>query len=79
MDKVFEIIGWIKIVLSPLITGTLVGAVLYLKFPGALGMMTGILSILIGLVAGILWANRVSKKHGTIHYLSREIASEDFD
>ena len=75
----FEIIGWIRIVLSPLLVFSAIGAILYYNFPSLFTYVFALLLGALGLVIGVLWANRIWKKYGTMQFLSRVNASPDLD
>ena len=75
----FAIISFIKIVLSPLIIGSVVGGLIYLAFNSTLSLIVGISFSLLGLLIGINWAINVWKKTGTTEYMNRLDASPDLD
>jgi hypothetical protein len=74
-QKIIEGIAWLQIAASPLLIGALVGLIVGITINAGLGIIIG----LIGLVIGISWATRVSKKEGTSHYMSRIIATPELD
>ena len=76
-DPFFEILGWLRIVISPTLLGVIVGGIYYLTYPTQNGKIIGILISIVGLIIGIIWATRVFKKYGTIWFLSRLIATDD--
>jgi uncharacterized membrane protein YdjX (TVP38/TMEM64 family) len=78
-DKAMEVIGWLQIVASPFIGGIIIGGILYLLIGNTLGLVIGILVVCIGLVTGIVLANRISRKNGTIDFMSRVDASPELD
>lgn len=83
MNKIFEIIteivGWIQIMLSPTLLGILFGFGIYYYFPNQIGMILGILSAIIGLIIGIIWATKKYKTTGTIEFLSRISSTPDLN
>jgi hypothetical protein len=84
MFKVFEwvteAIGWLQIVASPFLMGLVIGAIIYFPNPTGPRLLIGIAFVLLGLVVGILWANKVWKtKEGTISFLSRLMATPELD
>ncbi len=70
IEPIVEFLGWLKIVLSPFLIGILAGVIFYSIFstPWAIGV--AIVLALIGLIIGILWANKIKKTQGTIHFIS---------
>jgi len=84
MSKYFELIkeifGWLQIVASPLLIGVLIGAIIYFPNPTNLNLIIAILVCLIGLIVGIVFANRKFKsRNGTIWFLSRTMATPELD
>lgn len=79
-EKITELIGWLQIAASPFLVGLIIGAVVYLSNQTRGNLMIGIVIALIGLVIGIILANRVYKsKKGTVWFLSRTIATPEPD
>ena len=75
LEKLSEIFGWIQIVFSVLLLAGIVGVVLFLKVNEALGVIVGVVI----LVLGIYIACRAYKSKGTIHLLSRTMATPELD
>ncbi|MBK7886066.1 MAG: hypothetical protein IPN36_17095 [Bacteroidetes bacterium] len=78
-DKIFELIGWIRILISPLLAGFIIGAIVYLIYPDQNGIIAAVAISLAGLITGILWANSKLKGKGTIHFVSRVMATPELD
>jgi hypothetical protein len=74
-----EIINWFKIVLSPTILGVILGYIIYYNFPTNYGLVASIALSSLGLILGILWANKIWKSKGTSFFMSRVEASPDID
>lgn len=74
-----ELIGWFQIVLSPLLIGLLVGAIIYFNKQDTIGLIIGIGITALGLIVGIIFATRVWKKKGTVNFMSRISASPELD
>ena len=70
-------IYWLWLIIVPTGVFGLVGYVFYEKNKENLPYC--ILLTLIGLVLGVLWAERVRKKHGLSDYFSRIMATPDLD
>lgn len=75
MNKLFEIIYWIKIFLSPFIIFIFIALAIYF-FNKELLWISVLLSI-IGLVLGIVYAERIRKKHGTTQYMGKIYNTDD--
>lgn len=76
---VIEILSWIGVILSPLLLGGIIGALLYFGIGGRLGIVAGILFLSLGLIAGIWWVYSISKKGSITAFLSKTMASPDVD
>lgn len=78
-ETFFEVIGWIRIVLSPIIISLVLGALVYINFENTAGLIVSILLMALGVFLGIRMANRAWKKKGTISFLSRVMATPELD
>jgi hypothetical protein len=78
-DKAIEAIGWLQIIASPFIGGIIVGGIIYLLIRNTLGVVIAILFACTGLITGIVLANRISRKSGTIDFMSRVDAIPELD
>ena len=74
-----EITGWIQIAISPFFIGIIIGAVIYFLKPNKLTLIIAFIIAIIGLCIGIVWATKVWRKKGTIHFISRTMATPDLD
>lgn len=83
MQKIFhlilEIVYSFQIVLSPLLIGSFIGLVVYCYDPSTTRLVFAILIGLAGLIIGIIWAVKVSKKEGASHFMSRIMATPELD
>jgi hypothetical protein len=70
-NKFMEVIGWVQIVFSPVLIASIIAVPLYLATETTERLILSILILLVGLILGIIWANKVAKKYGTISFLSR--------
>ncbi|MBW8360420.1 MAG: hypothetical protein K0M63_11550 [Weeksellaceae bacterium] len=78
--KIIESYSFFKIVLSPLLIGIILGFALYQYFEqDQTGTVLFAVCILLGLIIGIIWAVRVTRKYGAHRFISRVDASEDID
>ncbi len=71
--------GGVIILLSPTLIGLTLGGLYYLYSPDYFGKIIGLALVVLGLLAGILWAVTVKKKHGTIWFISRVMATPELD
>jgi|GEM_PF-714815 len=78
-DRLSESIGWIGIVLSPLIVFAVIALCVYIASPTAAGGLVAIMITVVGLILGVLLASNVAAKTGTVHLLSRVSATPELD
>jgi hypothetical protein len=74
-----EVLGGLQIIASPLIPAAIVGFVIYISKPGPLRLGVAVGITLAGLLAGIICAIHISKKKGTINFISQNLSSPDLD
>jgi len=81
--RIFELftesIGYLRIVLTPLMIGLVIGAVVYFTDPTTIRLILAIAIAILGLVIGIIWANKHWKGNGTMRFISRINATPDLD
>jgi hypothetical protein len=79
MNKIFhivvEIIFWLAIFCSPLLISLAIAFLIYINSP-KLEWLSIIISS-IGLVSGVLFAERIRRKYGCTRYMSRLISTSD--
>lgn len=78
-DKIIEIIAWIKILISPLLFGIVIGLVIWFNFENIVFKFIAILISCLGLFIGIYFAEKIRKKSGTQEFLSTIYSSPDLD
>lgn len=78
-DYATEIMGWLQIMSAPLLTGIIIGALVYFSQPSGTRLLIAIGIALTGLITGIIYATRIWKKQGTIHFVSRVSATPELD
>lgn len=79
LELLLEILGWLRIVLSPTLISTVIGGVLYLYFKNTAGVYLGVGVAILGLIIGVVWASRTWKKEGTVNFLSKVNASPELN
>jgi ABC-type multidrug transport system permease subunit len=70
-EIIFEIFGWIQIVVGVTLGAGLIAGIIYIKWSGETGKIIAIIVLSIGFLSGIIWATRIWTKHSTIEWLSR--------
>ena len=78
-EFITETIGWLQIVASPLLIGLGIGAFIYFPDPTTTRLVLGIIVVTLGLIVGIIWANKAWKGKGTIWFVSRVMATPELD
>lgn len=78
-EYIFEIVGWLQIVASPLLIGLGIAAFIYFPNPTVTRLVLAIIIIILALVIGIIWANRIWKTKGTMWFVSQVSATPDLD
>ena len=78
-DYATEVVGWLQIVASPLLAGLVIAALIYFSNPTILRLVIAIGVAILGLIVGIIFATKVWKKQGTMHFLSRVSATPELD
>jgi drug/metabolite transporter (DMT)-like permease len=78
-EYIMEIIGWLQIVASPLLIGLGIAAFIYFPNPSETRLIIAIIVAVLGLVIGIVWANRIWKTKGTMWFVSQISATPDLD
>ncbi len=79
LEILVEILSWLKIVASPFLLGLFLGFLFYLYKPNMVGIIIGGLIATIGLVVGILFATKISKKMRPSTFNARISASPELD
>lgn len=79
IKKTVDTLAWLKIMASPLLAGIIAGALVYLPNKSTGTLVVAAIFVATGLIFGIVWANRIAKKHGSVNFLSRIIATPELD
>ena len=79
LEAVPKIITWLQIALAPLLVGGIIGFFFYASYPKRIGLPLAVLTIIIGLIQGILLARRIEKKRGVVEFMSRVNATPELD
>ncbi len=79
LSFITAVAAWLQIVASPLAAGLLIGFIVYKVMNNTIGLIIGIVLAAAGLVAGILYANKIWKQQGTVEFIARSSASPELD
>lgn len=69
----------LQIIASPLIISCGISAFIYFRNPNQKNLQFAISIMILGLVVGIIWANKMRKTKGTLWFISQVNASPDLD
>ena len=75
MNKLFNLIFWSKIAISPILLSNAIGLFIY-KWHSYLWWVW-LIMFFFGLGLGIYWAEHIRKNEGTIRYLSKIYRNDD--
>ena len=79
MNKIFhlaiEVFFWIMTVLSPLFASALLAVLSYYSFN--FPFVISLILIVLGAIAGVIFAEKIRRKHGCLNYWSRIMATPD--
>ena len=78
-ELTMEILGWLQIVASPLLLASIIGFIIYVSNPSPIRLIIAVVIATLGIIIGIFWATKIWKKKGTIHFMSRIMATPDLD
>ncbi len=79
-EKAIELYYWIRIVLSPVLFGAIISTLIYLYQPNAVGVSICFILMVLSVVVGVIWANKIySSKRGLIWFFSRLESSSESD
>lgn len=73
LEYIPKILAWLQIAASPIVIGLIAGSLIYLYNRNAYGLTIGITVAVLGVIVGILWAERIRKKRGTVEHMARLI------
>lgn len=74
-----ELVGCIRIALSPILISFLISAIIYYHYPTDASLVIAGILILAGGVIGVVWARKAFKGNGTIWFLSRIVNTPELD
>jgi len=78
-ENITEVIGWLQIVASPTLLCSGIGTFIYFRNPNLINLFIAICICLVGIVSGILYANKIWKTKGTVWFMSRVNASPELN
>jgi hypothetical protein len=79
METIFRFFYWVRIALSPIILFGIFAFIIYHTIMTPLNLYLSIALAIIGIVLGVVLAEYARRKHGTMEFSARVMASPDFD
>ena len=78
IEKLVNILGWLQIFISPVLISIIIGVVVYFSFDKSLlGLIFGISILILGIIVGIFFAERVRKRIGIDYFNAQIMATPD--
>jgi hypothetical protein len=74
-DAFVELVFWIAVFASPFLLSVAIGAIIYFTHEKLLWL--SIVIFLMGIIAGVFFAERIRKKYGCARYIARIIGTSD--
>ena len=78
-ENITEVIGWLQIVASPTLICSGIGAFIYFRNQNLTNLIIALCICFVGVVIGILFANKIWRTKGTVWFMSRVNASPELD
>lgn len=79
IDKFVALLAWVQIMIAPFSGGVIIGFLVWGSRKDTTGMIVGIVIALVGLVMGIMWAEKIRKREGTMTFISKARSSPELD
>lgn len=76
MNDIMEVIYWIQLFMAPFLPLSIIGLIIYFNNTNYAWLC--IILILIGTVLGIILAERIRRKYGTVTYMGRIKGNSEF-
>jgi membrane associated rhomboid family serine protease len=74
-----SLFAWLQIVISPILIGAIIGMILYTFLMKPINFLLAVIVSIGGFIVGIIWAEKVRKKTGTVEYMSKAISIPEVD
>lgn len=78
-NQLLEVVSWLQIAVSPLLIGMFFGGCIYYFIPTTLGLVLAAFIVIVGIVIGIVWAIKTTKKVGASTMMNRLTHQPEFD
>lgn len=78
INLIIEVVAFLQTAVSPLLIGMLFGGCIYYLIPTTLGLVLAAFIVIVGIVIGIVWAIKTTKKIGASTVLYRLTHQPEF-
>jgi hypothetical protein len=75
-DGLMEVVYWIQIFISPVLVSAIIAAIVY--FNNTNNYLSAIGILVLGVILGVFFAERVRRKSGTATFMGREKGNSEF-
>ena len=79
IEQLLSWLAWLQLFIAPAAIGSFLGLMLWLNFRTAWGLAGGIMLAILGIGAGIVFAEKARRGKGTIEFISRTSAHPELD
>lgn len=78
MEGFIKILFWLRIFISPFLIGLILSVIVFFALENPFNLYTSAAMLILGLVFGILYAEKVRRKRGGVEHLSANIKMKEF-
>jgi len=79
VEKFVALLSWVQIMIAPFSGGVIIGFIIWGNNQNTMGLSIGIGFAVLGLVLGILWAEKIRRKNGTMNFIAKARGSPELD
>ena len=79
IDKLTKAFAWLQIAIAPAIVGIGVGIFVWSRLANLWGIVIGSTVAVSSIIGGIMWANKMSRKNGSIQFMAKVSATPELD
>lgn len=79
IEKVLEIIAWVQIILFPIFISLILAGLIFYFIPSSFGIICAVFIVFTGLVIGVVYANKIHKKEGTVNHMGKLLRTPELE
>ena len=79
LEKMFKAVAWLQVAVVPGVIGAGLGLLTWFGIRGTWGVLCGLMLMVVGLSIGVIWANKVSRKHGSVEFMTKVSSTPELD